>query len=147
MRPEVLQPVEGVLDAPAKLVETLAEAERLLFPWLFFLENVWDDKLRARGVAAFAGIFAIRCVVGIVAGNKNLYVLHRASDRKRCSVGKHVFFIRRQKSDLGLLLKVVALCIHYSDQPRLDHPFFSMLRAIDYHNYDMVIFRGDKPRS
>jgi hypothetical protein len=30
MLPEVLQPVEGTLDAPAKLVEALAEVERLL---------------------------------------------------------------------------------------------------------------------
>ena len=28
--PEILQPVEGILDPPAKFVETLAEAERLL---------------------------------------------------------------------------------------------------------------------
>ena len=28
--PEVLQPVEGILDPPAEFVETLAEAERLL---------------------------------------------------------------------------------------------------------------------
>jgi hypothetical protein len=39
----------------------------MLFPWLFFLENVRDAHLRARGVAAFAGIFAITSFVGIVA--------------------------------------------------------------------------------
>ncbi len=38
--PEVLQPVEGVLDAPAQLIETLAEAERL-FP----VAAIWYDRL------------------------------------------------------------------------------------------------------
>ena len=38
--PEVLQPVEGTLDAPAQLVETLIEAERL-----FSIALVWNDRL------------------------------------------------------------------------------------------------------
>src|SRR5262249_46008690 len=38
--PEVLQPVERILDAPAQLVETLAEAVRLV-P----VATIWNDRL------------------------------------------------------------------------------------------------------
>jgi hypothetical protein len=40
MAPEVLQSIEGTLDAPAKLVETLAGAE-----WLLPVAAIWDDRL------------------------------------------------------------------------------------------------------
>jgi hypothetical protein len=40
MRLKSFQPVERALDAPAQLVETLAEAERL-FP----VAAIWNDRL------------------------------------------------------------------------------------------------------
>jgi len=57
--PEVLQPVERALDAPAQLVHTLAEAERLL-P----VAAIWNDRLRPALVQVFAQLGAI---VGLVA--------------------------------------------------------------------------------
>ena len=59
MRPEVFQPVECTLDAPTQLVETLAEAERLL-PIAF----VGDDGL---GSALVQLLSQFGAVVGFVA--------------------------------------------------------------------------------
>src|SRR5262245_65825231 len=52
--PEILQPVECALDAPAQLVETLAEAERL-FP----VAAIWNDRLGSALVQVFAQLGAI----------------------------------------------------------------------------------------
>ena len=57
--PEVLQPVERAFDAPAQLVDTLAEAERL-FP----VAAIWNDRLGPALVQIFAQLGAI---VGLVA--------------------------------------------------------------------------------
>src|SRR3954470_23344248 len=59
MRPEVLEPVKGALDAPAKLVEAFAEAERL-FP----VATVWNDRL---GSAPIQFLAEFGAVVGLVA--------------------------------------------------------------------------------
>src|SRR5438093_11551843 len=52
--PEVLQPVERTLDAPAQLVETLAEAERL-FP----AAAIWNDRLGSALIQFLAQFGAI----------------------------------------------------------------------------------------
>ena len=52
--PEVLQPVERALDAPAQLVDALAEAKRLL-P----VAAVWNDRLGSALVQVFAQFDAI----------------------------------------------------------------------------------------
>src|SRR6266508_6318494 len=52
--PEVLEPVEGTLDAPAQLVETLAEVERLL-P----IAAVWDDRLGSALIQFLAQFIAV----------------------------------------------------------------------------------------
>ncbi|MGA9134447.1 MAG: hypothetical protein WB384_20795, partial [Candidatus Sulfotelmatobacter sp.] len=57
--PEVLQPIERALDAPAQLVETLAEAERL-FP----VAAIWNDRL---GSALIQFLAQFNAVVGLVA--------------------------------------------------------------------------------
>jgi hypothetical protein len=57
--PEVLQPVEGILDAPAQLVETLVEAERLL-P----VAAVGNDRLSTTLVQCLA---QLGTVIGFVA--------------------------------------------------------------------------------
>ena len=59
MRPEVLEPVESILDAPAQLVEAIVEAERLL-PVAF----VRNDRL-ATTLMEFAAQFG--AVIGLVA--------------------------------------------------------------------------------
>src|SRR5262245_53729036 len=57
--PEVLQSVERALDAPAQLVDTLAEAERL-----FSVAAIWNDRLGSALVQVLAQLGAI---VGLVA--------------------------------------------------------------------------------
>ena len=59
MRPEVLEPIERTFDAPAKFVETLAEAKRLL-P----VGAVGDDRL---GSALAQFLVQLGAVVGLVA--------------------------------------------------------------------------------
>src|SRR5512135_3006135 len=56
--PEVLQPVEGTFDAPAQLVETRIETERL-----FSIALVWNDRLGST-LMEFGAQF--RAVVGLV---------------------------------------------------------------------------------
>ena len=58
MPPEVLQPVEGILDEPSQLVEALVEAERL-FP----AAPVGNDGLRSTFLQRFAQLGAI---VGLI---------------------------------------------------------------------------------
>src|ERR1700746_3683535 len=67
--PEVLQPVERAFDAPAQLVETLAEAE-----WLFPVAAIWNDRLGSGLGEVFAQFGAI---VGFVAEQpfRRLYIL------------------------------------------------------------------------
>src|SRR5258707_1727775 len=72
--PEVLQPVECTLDAPAKLVEALAEAERLL-P----VAAVGNDR---RGSALVQFVAQFSAVVGLVAEHA-LRWLHSADDALR----------------------------------------------------------------
>src|SRR5262249_33300190 len=57
--PEVLQPVERILDAPAQLVETLAEAERLV-P----VAAIWNVRL---GSALIQFLAQFGAVVSLVA--------------------------------------------------------------------------------
>src|SRR5438105_15421387 len=52
--PEVLQPTEGTLDAPAKLVETFVEGE-----WLFSIAAIGNDRLSSALVQVFAQLGTI----------------------------------------------------------------------------------------
>ena len=58
MRLEVLQPVECSFDAPAKLVEALAEAERLLS-----VAAVWNDRPGPTLIQFLAQFGAVVCLV------------------------------------------------------------------------------------
>src|SRR5262245_45159336 len=69
--PEVLQSVERALDAPAQLVDTLAEAERL-FP----VAAIWNDRLGSALVQVLAQLGAI---VGLVAEHPFRW-LHSANE-------------------------------------------------------------------
>src|SRR5215467_10528649 len=57
--PEVLQPVEGILDEPSQLVEALVEAERLLSA-----APVRNDGLRSTLLQRFAQLGAIIGLIG-----------------------------------------------------------------------------------
>jgi hypothetical protein len=71
---EVLEPVEGALDAPAKFVQTLAEAE-----WLFPIAAVRDHRL---GSLLIQFLAQFGTVVGFVAEHA-LGGLHHAASRRR----------------------------------------------------------------
>src|SRR5262249_23712355 len=72
--PEVFQPVEGTLDAPAQLVETLAEAERL-FP----VAAIGNDRLGSSLIQFLAQF----CTIVSLVAEQPFRRLHSADQTQR----------------------------------------------------------------